>query len=58
MAVSRQKYTRKSPSQNPTAFFKGDQSGGAMGNSKYVAPEKLTGGPMREKIMGDKALKK
>jgi carbon monoxide dehydrogenase subunit G len=58
MAVTRAPIPRKSPSQNPTEFFKGVQSGGAHGNASYTAPEKLKGGPMREKIMGKQDLAK
>lgn len=54
MAITKNRESKKSPSQNPVAFFKGVQAGGATGKSSYVAPEKLTGGPVREKIMGIK----
>jgi hypothetical protein len=57
MAVSRT-ITRKSASQNPVAFFKGVQSGGTTGNSSYITPERIKGGPVREKIMGRKDLAK
>jgi hypothetical protein len=50
MAVSRS-HAPKQPSQNPTAFYKGEQSGGAYGKPTSV-PEKLSGGPMREKVYG------
>lgn len=53
MAVSKTIHP-KSPSQNPTSFFKGEQQGGAYGKPQSV-PEKLKGGPMREK-MGKKGL--
>ena len=46
---------KKSPSQNPTDYFKLKQSGGAHGASNYTAPDKLSGGPMREKIDGMKS---
>jgi hypothetical protein len=39
----------KAPSQKPTDFFKGKQQGGAHGKPQSV-PEKLSGGPMREKM--------
>lgn len=48
MAVSRT-ITPKAPSQNPTAFYKGQQQGGAHGKPEKVG-EKLQGGPMREKM--------
>lgn len=41
----------KAPSQNPVAYFKGKQQGGAHGKASSV-PQKLAGGPMRERIMG------
>lgn len=53
MPISR-KIEPKAPSQNPTAFYKGEQQGGAYGKPSSV-PEKLKGGPMREK-MGRKGL--
>ncbi|WP_185716535.1 hypothetical protein [Burkholderia anthina] len=48
MAVDR-KITPKAPSQNPTGFYQGKQQGGAHGRPESV-PEKLKGGPMREKM--------
>lgn len=42
---------KKQPSQNPTDFFKGKQTGGAHGKPGSV-PDKLSGGPMREKVWG------
>jgi hypothetical protein len=48
MAVSR-KIVPKAPSQNPVAFYKGEQQGGAYGKPSSVG-EKLQGGPMREKM--------
>lgn len=48
MAVSRT-ITPKAPSQNPTSFYKGQQQGGSQGKPEKVG-EKLTGGPMREKM--------
>jgi hypothetical protein len=42
----------KRPSQNPVAFFKGKQQGGSHGTPSSV-PEKLQGGPMREKMRRD-----
>jgi len=54
MAITKSRDSKKSPSQNPTDFFKGKQSGGAHGKAGYTAPEKLSGGPMREKVMGMK----
>ena len=55
MAITKNRESHKSPSQSPDAFFKGKQSGGATGKSSYTAPEKLSGGPMREKVMGMKS---
>ena len=55
MAIKNSRSSPKSPSQNPTAFFKGVQSGGAHGGGNYTAPAKLSGGPMREKVMGTKS---
>ena len=54
MAITKSRSSQKSPSQSPTAFFQGKQSGGAYGGGNYTAPAKLAGGPMREKIMGEK----
>ena len=54
MAVSRS-HMKKSPTQNPTAFFKCEQSGGAHGSPGSV-PDRLSGGPMREKINGNSVL--
>ena len=42
---------RKAPSQNPVDFYKSKQQGGSQGKPSSV-PQKLTGGPMREKIDG------
>lgn len=50
MAISKT-HAKKSPSQNPTAFYKLQQQGGAKGKATSV-PDKLTGGPMREKVYG------
>jgi len=50
MAVSR-KIDKKAPSQKPTGFFKCEQQGGTHGKPQSV-PDKLSGGPMREKIYG------
>lgn len=49
--------SKKAPSQNPVAFFKGVQQGGTHGKPQSV-PDQLSGGPMREKIFGDKAASK
>lgn len=57
MAISRDSYPKKSPSQNPVDFFKGVQQGGADGKPQRV-PDKLEGGPLREKIMGRPDLSK
>lgn len=56
MAISRS-HDSKSPSQNPTDFYKLKQQGGAQGKKTHV-PEELTSGPMVEKIMGRKDLYK
>jgi hypothetical protein len=53
MAVSRT-ITPKAPSQNPVAFYKGEQQGGAHGKPSSVG-EKLQGGPTRE-VMRRKGL--
>ena len=50
MAISRG-HGKKSPTQNPTAFYKLDQQGGAYGKATAV-PDQLKGGPMEEKIFG------
>ncbi len=50
MAISKPS-GRKAPSQNPVDFYKSKQQGGARGAPSSV-PQKLTGGPMREKIEG------
>lgn len=50
MAISHG-HSKKSPSQNPVSFFKSQQQGGPYGSPTNV-PDKLTGGPMNEKIMG------
>lgn len=47
---------RKAPSQNPVGYFKGERQGGAQGSPQSV-PERLTGGPMREKIDGNASAK-
>jgi hypothetical protein len=44
----------KAPTQNPVAFYKGEQQGGSHGKPSSV-PEKLQGGPMRE-VMRRKGL--
>ena len=54
MAISKS-HSKKAPSQNPTSFYKGEQQGGAEGKPQKVG-DKLTGGPMREQIMGRKDL--
>jgi hypothetical protein len=47
---------KKSPSQNPDKFFKNTAKGGPYGTPGAV-PDRLSGGPMREK-MGGKGKKK
>ena len=56
MAVSKE-HSKKEPSQNPTAFYTCEQQGGAYGKPTSV-PDKLSGGPMREKIYGHTGGKK
>jgi hypothetical protein len=51
MAIQR-KIDPKRPSQNPVDFYKGMQQGGAEGKPARV-PEKIQGGPMREKMRRD-----
>lgn len=51
MAISR-KIAPKRASQNPVAFYKGEQQGGSQGKPSSV-PEKIQGGPMREKMRRD-----
>lgn len=48
MAVKRE-IPPKAPSQNPVDFYKGKQAGGAHGKAGSI-PEKLKGGPSREKM--------
>jgi hypothetical protein len=48
MAIDR-RITPKAPTQRPTDFYKGKQQGGAYGKPEKVG-EKLTGGPMQEKM--------
>lgn len=50
MSISKT-WAKKSPSQNPVAFFKGVQQGGAHGKPQSV-PDVLSGGPMRERVYG------
>lgn len=42
---------KKAPTQKPTDFYKGKQQGGAHGSPASVG-DKLSGGPMKERIMG------
>ncbi len=56
MAISKT-HAKKSPTQNPVDFYQSKQFGGAPGGSKaQKVPDQLSGGPMREKIMGKKDL--
>jgi hypothetical protein len=55
MAISKTN-PRKATSQNPIAFYKLEQHGGAFGGKPQKVPEELKGGPMLEKIMGRKDL--
>ena len=56
MAISKS-HAKKSPSQHPTAFYKGEQSGSRDGKGGATVPDKLTGGALREQIYGRKSLK-
>lgn len=56
MPVSKS-HAKKSPTQNPTDFYKSQQSGGAEGKGAGKVPDKLSGGPMREQVYGRKSLK-
>lgn len=51
-------WSKKAPSQNPVSFAKSEQQGGTNGNQSkpQSVPDKLTGGPQREKIFGRKSL--
>lgn len=51
-------HSKKSPNQNPTDFYKLQQTGGAEGKGAQKVGDKLTGGPMREQIYGRKDLAK
>ena len=48
MAVAKT-HAPKAPSQKPTDFYKLKQQGGTHGKPQSVS-EKMTGGPMREKM--------
>ena len=54
MSVSRS-HDKKSPSQNPVSFFKCQDGEGPYGRPGKVG-DMLSGGPMREKIMGNPML--
>ncbi len=56
MAISKS-HAKKSPTQNPVAFYKSEQQGGSQGKPTSV-PDKLTGGPMREPLRGYPVLAK
>jgi len=51
MAISRS-HGKKSPNQNPVAFFECKQAGGPEGKGGKTVPDKLTSGPQREKVYG------
>jgi len=57
MAISREPYDRKAPSQQPKDFFNGDQQGGADGRPTRQ-PDKPASGTLREKIYGNEKLNK
>lgn len=54
MAVTKH-HPHKAPTQRPTDFYKSKQQGGTHGKPESV-PERLQGGPMREKISGKRGL--
>lgn len=54
MAVDRS-HDKKSPTENPTDFFRLTTKGTAYGTPGRV-PDELAGGPTRELIMGNPAL--
>ena len=54
MAINRG-FSKKAPSQAPTKFFECQQQGGAHGSPTKVG-DRLTDGPMREKIYGRQSL--
>lgn len=56
MSISKS-HAKKSPTQNPVDFYQSKQSGGAEGKNPGKVPDKLKGGPMREKIYGRNDLK-
>lgn len=56
MAIDRS-HSKKSPSQNPVDFYKLKQQGGAYGSAQKVG-DKLSGGPMLEKVFGRSNLSK
>ncbi len=56
MAIAKT-HAKKSPTQNPADFYKSVQSGGAEGKGAGKVPDKLSGGPMREKVYGRDSLK-
>ena len=51
MGISRS-HDKKSPTDNPTDYFKLDAPGSTYGTGKSV-PDELSGGPTRELIMGN-----
>lgn len=57
MAISRT-HGKKAPNQRPTDFYKSQQFGGPEGRATQKVGDKLTGGPMREQVMGRKDLAK
>ena len=57
MAISKS-HAKKSPTQNPVEFYKLSQSGGAEGKGGGNVPDKLSGGPQRERVFGGKNGKK
>lgn len=57
MAISKT-HAKKSPNQNPVSFYKSEQFGGPLGKGTQKVPDKLTGGPQREQVMGRKDLSK
>lgn len=56
MSIARS-HGKKSPSQDPSGFYKSQQQGGPYGKPSRVG-EKLSSGPQREPVMGKKSLAK
>lgn len=50
-------HSKKSPNQSPVDFVQSKQFGGAEGKRAQKVGDRLTGGPMNERIDGRKSLK-